>query len=101
MAVAPHRFPRQSVPALRLRPSASRRGYDADWQRVRLVVLSDEPLCRCCAAEGRTTAATQVDHIVALTDGGARLDRSNLQPLCDDCHGRKTAADVAARRRHP
>jgi len=81
-----------------LRPSAHRRGYDRTWQRLRDLVLSDEPLCRTCAARGLLTPATMVDHITPLNDGGARLDRSNLQPLCDSCHAQKTAFDVAARR---
>ena len=32
------------------------------------------------------------DHIVPLTEGGTE-DDSNIQPLCDDCHTRKTHAE--------
>lgn len=31
------------------------------------------------------------DHIVEIADGGAPLDRSNIQCLCRPCHARKTA----------
>lgn len=69
------------------RPSASRRGYGSRWQRVRLTVLREEPLCRECQAEGRTTPAAELDH----ADGDvANLDRSNLVPLCKRHHSQKT-----------
>lgn len=35
----------------------------------------------------------QVDHINRVADGGALFDESNLQTLCDDCHGEKTARE--------
>jgi len=34
--------------------------------------------------------ATEIDHVTPLRDGGARLELSNLQPLCQRCHQRKT-----------
>jgi len=55
--------------------------------------LYGEPLCRHCAAKGLTTLATQVDHITALVNGGSD-DDGNKQPLCDECHKVKTAADI-------
>ncbi|MBY6275391.1 MAG: hypothetical protein CWE10_04100 [Symbiobacterium thermophilum] len=69
------------------RPSAAKRGYDRRWQRIRLQVLLEEPLCRMCAAEGKLVPAEHVDHI----DGNVRnMRRENLQPLCASCHARKT-----------
>lgn len=49
-----------------------------------------------CKAEGRVTLATEVDHIVALTNGGVEdpHDDCNRQGLCFDCHEMKTAADL-------
>jgi 5-methylcytosine-specific restriction protein A len=51
--------------------------------------------------QGRVTLATQVDHIVALVNGGTddRFDDSNRQGLCDPCHDAKTALDLAEARR--
>lgn len=72
------------------RPSAHQRGYGRNWQRVRALVLNEEPMCRQCAADGRHVAAEHVDHDVALAAGGTN-DRSNLIPLCHSCHSRKTA----------
>lgn len=48
-------------------------------------IFRREPLCRPCRAAGRVTVATQVDHIVALANGGTEHD-SNLQPICEDCN---------------
>jgi hypothetical protein len=45
-------------------------------------------------AKGRLTPATEVDHIIALANGGTH-DRSNLQSLCSACHINKTKQDVA------
>lgn len=81
-----------------LRPSAARRGYDAVWRRIRLAHLRREPLCRFCAACGLATPATDVDHIVALADGGTHA-ASNLRSLCHYCHSARTARDQAFGRR--
>ena len=81
------------------RGTAAERGYDARWSKVRLLHLSNEPLCRLCAAQGRVTAADLVDHILPIADGGAVLDEDNLQSLCRRCHDAKTAEDLAKRRK--
>jgi 5-methylcytosine-specific restriction enzyme A len=70
------------------------RGYDETWTRVRERLLAGEPLCRACYSAGLVTAAADVDHIVPLRAGGARLDESNLQPLCRACHRLKTQEDA-------
>ena len=73
------------------RPSRSQRGYDRAWQRLRLRVLRDEPLCRFCKAEGKVTPAEHVDHIQPVADAPhLRLVPSNLRPLCASCHNRRT-----------
>lgn len=71
------------------RGSSTAQGYGAIWRRLRLLVLAEEPLCRDPFGlhEGRTVAATDVDHI----DGDNRNgDRANLQGLCHACHSVKT-----------
>ena len=84
---------------------AKRTGRDADtrrtlplntaaWQRLRASVLAGEPLCRHCTARGLTVVATDLDH----RDGNpGNNDAINLQPLCHECHSRKTASDHGKR----
>lgn len=48
--------------------------------------------CGCVWVQGRD----QIDHKVPLEQGGSN-DDSNLQPLCDDCHKAKTAAEAKTR----
>lgn len=67
-------------------------------QQIRGAHLRAHPLCVMCQAKGRLTAATQLDHIKALVNGGTN-DDSNYQGLCDDCHVEKTAADLGRRHR--
>lgn len=78
------------------RGSAASRGYDATWRRLRAWFLARNPLCIECHAHGRTTAAKHVDHVVAIAEGGGRLDPDNLQALCAACHSRKTATHDGA-----
>lgn len=59
------------------------------WRMLRRRILAANPRCTSC---GRL--ATEVDHIVAIRDGGAELDPANLQGLCRSCHSRKTANEV-------
>lgn len=40
-----------------------------------------------------------VDHIVEIRDGGAKLDRNNVELLCSSHHGVKTAEARAKRSR--
>ena len=70
-------------------------------QRIRYRVLANNPLCVRCQAKGRITIATQVDHIIALVNGGSddKHDDSNRQGLCDECHKVKTAEDMGHRPR--
>lgn len=80
------------------RGSSSARGYGSDWQKVRLLALDREPLCRFCAAKGRVTPATEVDHIKPVTlRPDLRLELSNLRPLCQSCHSALTASGVQRR----
>lgn len=87
---------KEAEAALRLRRGTStERGYDAVWRRLRLSILRSEPWCRRCLAKKPPvwTLATIVDHVIPLPFG-PRLDRRNLQPLCDACHAEKTAEDA-------
>ncbi len=68
------------------RESASARGYDSHWRKLRLVVLWERPVCE---EPGCDTPATEVDHILAIEKGGTH-ERGNLRSLCKACHSRKT-----------
>lgn len=68
------------------------------WQRLKAKVMRDQQgLCHWCGNAG----ATEVDHIMAVTLGGAKTDESNLAPIhSDPCHREKTSRElVEARRR--
>lgn len=67
------------------------------WHRLRTAQLRDEPLCKFCLEQGRTEAATIVDHIVPHKgDHGLFFDPGNLASLCKTCHD---SAKQAAERR--
>lgn len=69
-----------------------------EWRDKRIGIraqrLALEPLCRHCAAEGRTVAAQAVDHIRPHRgDMLLFIDLSNTQSLCHSCHSKKTVKD--------
>ena len=68
------------------------------WQKLRLIKLSNNPLCEVCERVGRITEAEEVDHILP------RIERpdltfvySNLQSVCKDCHTEKSNAEIRER----
>ena len=67
-------------------------------QAIRKHVLAASPLCVMCKANGRVTLATEVDHIVALVNGGED-NHENRQALCSECHAEKTRRDLGQRER--
>lgn len=73
------------------RESASQRGYDAKWRRLRSAILAGNPICAdpFRLHSRQVVLATDVDHILAKREGG-RDEKNNLQPLCHACHSRKT-----------
>jgi 5-methylcytosine-specific restriction endonuclease McrA len=63
------------------------------WKRTRKAQLARER--RCCVGGG---PAIEVDHIVPLSEGGARTDASNLRSVCRHDHVLMTAAAIARRK---
>lgn len=80
------------------RGTPSRRGYDSTWVKVRKTYLLQHPLCEECEKHGRVMPAAEVHHIVALRDGGARLDPDNLMAVCRACHQKFTQEEIFNRR---
>ena len=84
-----------------IRQSASKRGYDTQWKKLRQWHIQNEPLCRHCRERGITRAAEEVDHILSVNSRpDLRLDPSNLQSLCRSCHVRKTRQDNGGETKH-
>ncbi len=69
----------------------------AEWIKVR-----DEERAAAkgiCRRPGCGKRGFIVDHIVEIKDGGAKLDRRNVELLCSSHHGIKTAEARAKRSR--
>ena len=64
-------------------------------QAARAKLFSEHPLCAACRLAGKSTEATERDHIIPLCNGGAD-DESNVQALCADCHAVKSKAESAS-----
>ena len=69
------------------------------WRRLSIDIRTKQPICVCC----NQNLSVLVDHIVELQDISKSrekemgLNRDNLQPLCTECHNRKTAIIAQAR----
>ncbi len=98
--------------------SGRRRSYCSDkhseyynfwfsWQRVRISIFNrDRGTCQKCGKkplwfEKRTDLKEyhinnlgEVDHVVAIANGGDNWDLMNLQLLCHKCHIQKTRKDI-------
>lgn len=78
------------------RKPAHERGYDWDWHKLRNNFIKQNPLCEHCERRrGKLVEAEEVDHIIPF-DGlkdPLRLDWTNLQSLCKQCHRLKTLRD--------
>lgn len=79
------------------RKSRHERGYGRAHDRMRAIVLQEEPLCRPCQALGRITSSVIADHIKPLSEGGTG-ERDNYQGICKPCHDAKTAEEAARAR---
>lgn len=78
----------------RQRGTARQRGYDARWNNLARRYIRQHPTCELCGEH----PAKEVDHIIALRDGGQKYATYNMQALCRPCHRRKTAQEKTRRR---
>ena len=74
--------------------------YAGEWKRVRLRILARDRYACQIRGPKRTAVATHVDHITSISQGGARLDPSNLRAACASCNVAKRNSEVAARARN-
>lgn len=99
MAKSPPTLGKRSTPrkwGTTSRASRQARGYGREWELTRdRILIRDRYLCQPCLKEGRTGAATQVDHVKPRAQGGSEAD-DNLQAICDRCHRAKTAREGQA-----
>lgn len=64
----------------------------AEWKKLRLAKLQQDPLCELCLSKGIVTEAVDVHHIDSFTkyDGTKKLalayNYANLLALCKQCH---------------
>lgn len=83
------------------RGSARDRGYDRDWERARLEYLkSVDGICEEHQRRGYLVPAVLVDHMVPVREApDRRLDKTNFDALCRNCHdGWKRKLEAYARR---
>ena len=68
---------------------------------MRLQVLKLHGALVCCQVCGVATyiADVDIDHELALIDGGAHDFRANMRPVCRPCHARKSAKEHIAQRK--
>ncbi|MEE9215722.1 MAG: HNH endonuclease [Thermodesulfobacteriota bacterium] len=61
------------------------------WTGLRLLILErDKYKCVLC----KSPDYLEIDHIVAVVNGGDYFDKDNLRTLCETCHKGKTKADL-------
>lgn len=66
------------------------------WRRLRKQQIKIAPFCEVHLTKQELidcTFGTPIDHLVPITEGGARLAMENLLTLCETCHSRKSALE--------
>lgn len=69
--------------------------HSEEWRRIRYQILREQGgKCQCCGRSAKDGVVLHVDHIVPLSkDWNKRLDKNNLQVLCEDCNLGKSNTD--------
>lgn len=87
MLFRPKQFPKVGGQRTSNAGRPDRANYDHVWEKLSLSHRRRNPFCRFCEQQGfECTPADDVDHIIPIEDGGAKLDRNNLQSLCRKHH---------------
>ncbi len=60
------------------------------WKdKLRKDYITNNPFCEQCAKMGIIKEGRVIDHIIPISQGGAKRDERNYQTLCDQCHNVK------------
>jgi 5-methylcytosine-specific restriction endonuclease McrA len=68
--------------------------YGGPWRRIRPAILRRDNYTCQLRLPGCTTRATDVDHIVETSKGGAWHDPANLQAACKRCNTLKSTGQA-------
>jgi len=73
--------------------------FNFTWSGIRESVWKRDG--KKCVKCGRVLSLNdaQIDHVVAIINGGDYFDKDNLQTLCKECHVRKTKQDIRKHRK--
>lgn len=81
---------------MRERGTATARGYDSAWRRLRAAYAAAHHWCEDCEAKGERVPVAIVDHVRPHRgDDVLRLDWNNLRSLCRSHHQSKTTREGA------
>ena len=62
------------------------KGSTTQWRKTRAAILDRDGHTCQLTLPGCTTTATQVDHIIRLSDGGMKYEPVNLRADCKHCN---------------
>lgn len=65
----------------------SKKRYNSSWSKISAKYRKAHPLCEICLSEGKAVTADLVHHKKPISEGGSN-EVSNLQSLCNSCHGK-------------
>lgn len=91
---------KKRVKPAKINPGYSRKAaqdlyVSEEWRRLRYDILREQHgCCQLCGRSRKDGVVLHVDHIIPLSkDWSKRLDRDNLQVLCEDCNLGKSNTD--------
>jgi len=67
------------------RETATARGYDTRWRKIRKLVLNANPMCQCADCNGTYLVANMVHH---KDNNPKNNKRGNLQAMNMNCHNK-------------
>ena len=78
-------------------PTGDKKFYNSLlWRQLRLQYIIQNPICEVHLTAGYLVDCTSggvVDHLVSITNGGAKYDPQNMATMCATCHNRKSALE--------